>query len=96
MPDCHREVWTISIHPPCGGRDIKAAVSGGFYYISIHPPCGGRDHKHVLPPREGLVISIHPPCGGRDRVTVFCATPTMHFNPPALWGAGPFRQWKSV
>ena len=56
----------ISIHPPCGGRDV-AASEEVEYIIYFNPPAlwGAGPLRVVVLPYT-IVISIHPPCGGRD------------------------------
>ena len=78
----------ISIHPPCGGRDLTDSLYPiTTQLISIHPPCGGRDHSG-----QDIIFSqrnFNPPAlwgAGHTENQGFRIL--RNFNPPALWGAG--------
>ena len=63
-----RKRRSISIHPPCGGRDSSFVVGAPVIprFQSTRPVGGGTipDFSRYY----HINISIHPPCGGRDAV----------------------------
>ena len=88
LSELNSALGTISIHPPCGGRDYKSRM-GVCVYNDFNPPTlwGAGPLLPLRRCSDNQFQSTRPVGGGTLRAWEVTPSPC-DFNPPALWGAG--------
>ena len=78
--------FSISIHAPHAGRDLKSSSSPLAFPISIHAPHAGRDRRRSRSRSSQTNFNPRAPCGARPPPNTPLRSAS-HFNPRAPCGA---------